>query len=359
MRCRAAHAFRAGSAASPVSAANAPEMRTALPSGRHSPSSRLTRLTAGPIAVKSSRSAAPILPHSISPRCSATPKGKSGRPCRPRASSRLRHPGPRGGDRAQRSAHAPRGDPPTTGKIASTPSPMNLSTSPPKAWTEPAMRSNQASSAEMTADGGMAFGQGGEAAQIGKEQRCLDGLADVAPQRARQHPRSAAPAEIGLERRRQRGARGEGGERRGGEARGLAQPAGLVGRERTRPDPAEQRPVRPRPDSVFLHEPAASPASHRRPASSGGLAAPAAASPPATNPKASITSPLSARHSQVRRAISGCGTAIVRAPPASGTPSAIKCAPTLASSRSAPGVSTAASTSQESVEESCIDRSWG
>src|SRR5271166_1319980 len=45
----------------PVSAASVPETRTALSSGRHCPDSRLTRLTAGPIAVKSSRSAAPIL----------------------------------------------------------------------------------------------------------------------------------------------------------------------------------------------------------------------------------------------------------------------------------------------------------
>src|SRR6202158_6391589 len=37
----------------PVSAASVPETRTALSSGRHSPSSRLTRLTAGPIADKS------------------------------------------------------------------------------------------------------------------------------------------------------------------------------------------------------------------------------------------------------------------------------------------------------------------
>jgi hypothetical protein len=72
----------------PVSAASVPETRTALPSGRHSPSSRLTRLTAGPMAVKSSRSAAPILPQSISPRCRAAPKGRGASPCRRRASSR-------------------------------------------------------------------------------------------------------------------------------------------------------------------------------------------------------------------------------------------------------------------------------
>src|SRR5277367_472161 len=43
-----------------VSAATAPEINTERPRGRHSPSSRLTRLTAGPMAVKSNRSAAPI-----------------------------------------------------------------------------------------------------------------------------------------------------------------------------------------------------------------------------------------------------------------------------------------------------------
>jgi hypothetical protein len=39
-------------------------------------------------------------------------------------------------------------------------------------------------------------------------------------------------------------------------------------------------------------------------------------------PSASITAPVSARHSQVRRAMIGCGTANVRAPPASDRPSA-------------------------------------
>jgi hypothetical protein len=45
------------------------------------PSSRLTRLTAGPMAVKSSRSTAPMLPHRISPRCRAAPKGSGGNSC--------------------------------------------------------------------------------------------------------------------------------------------------------------------------------------------------------------------------------------------------------------------------------------
>ena len=101
--------------------------------------------------------------------------------------------------------------------------------------------------------GGIALGKRREAAQIGEEQRRLNGLADAAPQRAGQHPRSAAPSEIGLERRRQRGARGKRRERRRREARGLAEAAGLVGRERTRPDPAQRRAVRPRTDGVFVH----------------------------------------------------------------------------------------------------------
>jgi hypothetical protein len=59
-----------GTSGAVASAATAPEISTDRPTGRHSPSSRLTRLTAGPMAVKSSRSTAPILPHRISPRCS-------------------------------------------------------------------------------------------------------------------------------------------------------------------------------------------------------------------------------------------------------------------------------------------------
>jgi len=45
-----------------VSAATAPEISTDRPSGRHSHSSRLTRLTAGLMAVTSSRSASDIAP---------------------------------------------------------------------------------------------------------------------------------------------------------------------------------------------------------------------------------------------------------------------------------------------------------
>ena len=139
-----------------VSAASAPDTSTVLPSGRHSPSSRLTRLTAGPIAVKSSRSAAPILPHSISPRCSAAPKGRGGSPCLFRSGSRCAIPARAAVTARKAASQAPRGAPPVTGKIARMPSPMNFSTSPPKACTAPAMRSNQASSAAITIAGGFA-----------------------------------------------------------------------------------------------------------------------------------------------------------------------------------------------------------
>jgi hypothetical protein len=45
---------------------------------------------------------------------------------------------------------------PVTGKIASTPSPMNFGTSPPKACIAPATRSNQASRAVIIAAGSLA-----------------------------------------------------------------------------------------------------------------------------------------------------------------------------------------------------------
>ena len=63
-----------------------------------------------------------------------------------------------------------------------------------------------------------------------------------------------------------RRARRQRGERRGREPCGLAQPAGLRLRERTRPDPAEQRPVRLPPDDVFMYRPARE---CREPASAG------------------------------------------------------------------------------------------
>jgi hypothetical protein len=101
-----------------------------------------------------------------------------------------------------------------------------------------------------------ALGERREAAQVGEQQRRLDGLAHSAPQGSSQHPRGAAAPEIGFERRIQRGSGGERGEGRGGEARGLMQPFGVVGGEQMRRDPAEPRPVRFRADKVFMHRPA-------------------------------------------------------------------------------------------------------
>jgi len=65
------------------------------------------------------------------------------------------HAGAGGDDRAQR-RFAGLGRRAVTGKIASTPSPMNFSTSPPKACTAPATRSNQASRAAIIAAGSVA-----------------------------------------------------------------------------------------------------------------------------------------------------------------------------------------------------------
>ncbi len=73
---------------------------------------------------------------------------------------------------------------------------------------------------------------------------------------------------------------------------------------------------------------------------------PVTSSPSAANPRASITSPLAARQSQVRRAIIGCGADRVRAPPASGRPSANKRLPSSAMNRS--GLSEAAPASSTS-----------
>jgi hypothetical protein len=71
------------------------------------------------------------------------------------------HAGAGGDDRAQRrlarsAASQASVGAPVTGKIASTPSPMNFSTSPPKACTAPATRSNQASRAPIIVAGSVA-----------------------------------------------------------------------------------------------------------------------------------------------------------------------------------------------------------
>src|SRR6516225_9450867 len=63
---------------------------------------------------------------------------------------------------------------------------------------------------------------------------------------------------------------------------------------------------------------------------------------------ASITPPVSARHRKVRRAMIGCGTASVSAPPASGRPSASNRLPSSARKRSGPVEALASSTSQAS-----------
>ena len=98
----------------------------------------------------------------------------------------------------------------------------------------------------------IALGKSREAAQIGEQQRGLDGLADPAAQWTGEHPRRAAPAEIGLKRRRQRRPRGQRGERRGGEAGGLVQAVSFVGGERTGTDPTKPRPVRLWRDDVLM-----------------------------------------------------------------------------------------------------------
>ena len=77
----------------------------------------------------------------------------------------------------------------------------------------------------------------------------------VSPMSRRKGPastRGAAPAEIGVERRRQRGARRERGKRRRGKTRDLAQRIGFTFSEWAGPGPTEQRPVQPPPDCVLM-----------------------------------------------------------------------------------------------------------
>jgi NitT/TauT family transport system substrate-binding protein len=76
-------------------------------------------------------------------------------PCAWRAASRWAMPA-RGATTARSAASQALVGAPATGKIASTPSPMNFSTSPPKACTAPATRSNQASRAAIMAAGSVA-----------------------------------------------------------------------------------------------------------------------------------------------------------------------------------------------------------
>ncbi len=132
--------------------------------------------------------------------------------------------------------------------------------------------------------------------------------------RAGQHLRRTAPAEIGLEQRCQRRPRGQGGERRRGEARHLLQQRGFRLGEGPRGSPAEHGlPTGPSdvelsaagPATSSCTSPVPSPASQSRPA----LPCSGPAGPRDPKPSASITAPVSARHSQVRRAMIGCGAA--------------------------------------------------
>ena len=141
--------------------------------------------------------------------------------------------------------------------------------------------------------------------------RSAASIVSPTPRRKRtgQHARGAAPAEIGLERRGQRGARSR--------ARRAAPP-------RSAPPHADGRPRRGRTDAVrsirasgrpgpspttsSCTGPPASPASQRRP-SPAEPSAPNRGMRSGHESQASTTSLLSARHSQVRRAISGWGEA--------------------------------------------------
>ncbi len=190
-----------------VSAATAPEIKTVRPSGRQSPSSRLTRLTAGPIAVKSSRSAAPTLPHRISPRCNATPNARGGSPCSRRALIEMRHAGLRGRDRAQRRvagiARNCSGDRKDR-EHAVTDEFQHLAAEGVNGAGDAVEPGAQRGDHHHRRIG---LGQRSETAEIGKEQGGADGFADLTPQRSGQHTRGAAPAEISLEHRSQRRAR--------------------------------------------------------------------------------------------------------------------------------------------------------
>ena len=269
------------------------------------------------------------------------PKGSGGRPCRPRACVEVGHAGPGRGDGAQRGV-AGGGRVPLADR---------------KNRQHAVADEFQHFAAEGVNGAGDAVEPGvergdhrlrrhrlrqlGEAAQIAIEQNRADGLAGLPPQPPGQHLRRAAPAEIGLEQRRERRPRGEDGERRRSKTRHLMQQRGFGFGEgpRRQPSRAPGRPTlghasasAPAGD-ILLHHPVPSPASQSRPT----LPCSGPAGPRDPKPSASITAPVSARHSQARRAMIGCGAASVSAPPASGKPSAISCAPSAARKRSAPG----------------------
>ena len=91
------------------------------------------------------------------------------------------------------------------GKIASSASPMNFSTSPPPRIER---RAHAAEILVEQLDQRVArqlFGQAGEAAQVAQPDDRADGLAHAAPDRAVQHARAGLAADIGVE----QGARGK------------------------------------------------------------------------------------------------------------------------------------------------------
>ena len=100
---------------------------------------RTARLTAGPITVKSRRSALPMLPYITSPACSAMPKPSTSSPRsrRPALSAAMAVARLAGG----RAARAGRPARSASGKIASIASPMNFRISPSWRSTAPAMQS--------------------------------------------------------------------------------------------------------------------------------------------------------------------------------------------------------------------------
>ena len=269
------------------------------------------------------------------------------------------HAGFRGSHPARSSAsQASRGLRRPTGKIASTPSPMNFNTSPPKAWTATADAVNQPPSAAMTANGRLGLGQGGEAAQDrhratppGWSRRLR--AAKGPPARARRYAgRDRPPAWPTASSAPREGS----GARRSGRPRAPIGLRGVNGAARS-----SRAKVRPDRSNGVLHAPHQQPLA--RPASADPhrlTDSPASIAPPSRGkPEASIT--LRSRPAIAvarRRAMIGCGTASLSAP-ASGTSSATKRAPSSRQQPVGARDSLASSTSQVSVERSSMDRPCG
>jgi hypothetical protein len=179
------------------------------------------------------------------------------------------------------------------------------------------------------------LGESGEVAQIGAEQRGADRLAGATAYRAGLHPRGTAPAQIGFEQCRHRGPCAQRCQWRRGEAACLAQPVDLGGTEGAGSGPGQHRIIRRRSDGILMHG-----------AKPSQPVMPGVADRTVGEAQRLDDRPGSARHSQVRREIMGCGTASVRAPPASGTPSAKSRPPSSVKKPSGLGEAVASSTSQ-------------